>query len=145
MTRTRAAMMMMAAGTTACAVDDAADAFDTLEVRTTIGCSTCGLNGNSAHANLYPIDQLNLFGWPNADGMVILGVKSPSGDFWPLRVKDDEITALDPVLNQTVASGAGLVGCGCVGAGRSPGRCGSTGTGFSTMGQIGSPVTRSNT
>ena len=42
------------------------------------------------------------------------------------------------------SNGGGFVGCGCVGAVRSPGTV-DRGTGRSSIGQTGSPVTRSKT
>src|SRR5690242_5947282 len=48
-------------------------------------------------------------------------------------------------VNDCREKGGGLDGNGWVGDSFSPGTCDPRGTGFSTIGQIGAPVTRSNT
>ena len=52
-------------------------------------------------------------------------------------------SARSSIVTPWYSNGAGLVGKGCVGDARSPGTS-DGGTGRSSIGQIGSPVTRSN-
>lgn len=93
---------------TGCAGDD--ETGGDLEFRTTFGCTQCGIGGsNSAHANLYPIDQIKN-GETNADGVRLLGVRNPGGVMYELRTEGDELIAWDPGLNTIVAMGTGLIG-----------------------------------
>lgn len=92
----------------ACTYDESEDS---LEFRTTIGCSSCGIgNSNTAHVNNYPIDQLHLYGDANADGVTVLGVQGPGGPLYQLRTEGDELIAWDPGASAAVADGAALVG-----------------------------------
>lgn len=92
----------------ACTIDES---LDTLEFRTTFGCSNCGNNSsNSAHANLYPISTLSLLGAANDDGIRVVGIKSPGGLSYRLRTVGDDLAAFNPVTNTVVAQGAGLIG-----------------------------------
>ncbi|PCC69616.1 hypothetical protein SAMN02745121_06424 [Nannocystis exedens] len=75
------------------------------------GCPNCGGNGsNSAHANLYPIDTLNLLGEPNEAGVRVLGVEDPLGTLYALRTVGDELAAWDLMADTPLAVGDELVG-----------------------------------
>lgn len=100
---------LVLAGLAACAYEDADD--DSLAFRSTIGCQGCGIGGsNTAHVNLYPIDQLHMHGNPNEDGVALLGVESPLGVLYKLRTEGDELYAYDPVTNTKVSGGQHMIG-----------------------------------
>ncbi|MFZ6182375.1 ADYC domain-containing protein [Nannocystis pusilla] len=90
----------------ACAHED-----DELAFRdTTTGCTNCGNGSNSAKANGYPIDQLNLYGWPNDAGITVTAIKSPLGSSYTLRTSGQELGAWDTTTDTFVAVGEDLVG-----------------------------------
>ncbi|WP_143141084.1 ADYC domain-containing protein [Nannocystis exedens] len=102
--------MICSIGMTAAACPSAPESDDELEYRDT-ACPNCGGNGsNSANANGYPIDQLNLYGWPNDAGVTVTGIKSPVGTTYALRTAGQELAAWDTATDTFVAVGEDLVG-----------------------------------
>lgn len=106
-THTLSLGLMLTALTTACGSDESVD-FET-EFRTSFGCGACGYTGsNSPRFNEYPIHTLGVEGQMNADGITVLGIKSPSQTLYQLKTEGDELLAWD---GSTIAAmGAGLVG-----------------------------------
>lgn len=108
-----AALSALMALSTACAGDEPGDA---LEFRTTMGCTQCGVGGsnsaqvNAAYVGPFAVGSLHLSGAPNADGVTLLGLRSPGGTAHALRTDGDELVAWDTVTGAPIATGAALVG-----------------------------------
>lgn len=108
-----AALSALMTITTACAGDEPGD---DLEFRTSFGCSSCGVGGsnsaqvNAAYVGPFAVGSLHLDGAPNADGVTVLGLRSPGGTTYALRTDGDELVAWDAVTDAPVATGAALVG-----------------------------------
>lgn len=84
------ATLIAAALLTVACTDEATDP-GALEFRSTWTCTGCGIGLNTPHVNGYDIPELNLQGQPNQDGVVLLGIASPTNEIHALEIAGEEL------------------------------------------------------